>query len=55
MEEMDQLEVLQNAGFIRGLEPLLAGRGGPGEYLPSFAPMAVCLHQPHLLQIRPRL
>ncbi|KAK9917929.1 hypothetical protein WJX75_009711 [Coccomyxa subellipsoidea] len=30
MEEMDQLEVLQNAGFIRGLEPLLAGRGGPG-------------------------
>ncbi|CAL8463424.1 g2958 [Coccomyxa elongata] len=36
MEEMDQLEVLQNAGFIRGLEPLLAGRGASGA--PSGAP-----------------
>lgn len=32
MEEMDPLEALQNAGFIRGLEPLLAGRGDPGEH-----------------------
>ncbi len=32
MEEMDPLEALQNVGFVRGLEPLLAGRGGPGEH-----------------------
>ena len=53
MEEMDQLEVLQNAGFIRGLEPLLAGRGGPGEQLLSLQ-LALGLHQPYLWQSRPK-